>query len=207
MKVYRTVLATAAVVVAASAGAALAAPTGVESPTNCSFAGGATTCSNVGTPVVSTSSPDTNGCTTTTTTVTTTYTRHRGVFNSHGVLLPAPAATIVVTDSGTSCTQQVTMRSLCEGIPATYTEGGTAATPDGVQSTYFSCGVGNNLTIDQLAGLGLLRLFKGYCWNQYNGEQSMWNATAGYDPEAYPQTVTSGYYFVCYQQAASSGGV
>jgi hypothetical protein len=90
----------------ASAGPALAAPGGPESPANCTFSGGVTTCASVSQAVASgstTTIPDVRtGCTTTSTTftTTTTYTAHHGTYNSRGAATSAPAPTSSSTTSG-----------------------------------------------------------------------------------------------------------
>lgn len=106
-------------------GTALAAPAGSESPSNCTFSKGTTTCSHVGDPVVTTSTgTDGAGCTLTykTTTIPTTYSAHRGTYNSAGEAVPAPASTSTestVLDSKV-CPPAKTAKTICEDAGGTF---------------------------------------------------------------------------------------
>jgi hypothetical protein len=94
---------TAGALALSAAGTAVAAPTGPEGPTTCTFSKGMTTC------VSSTASVLTitqSGCTVngSSTTTTTTYTAHQGTYNSNGTAAGTPITTysdpVVVNPSG-----------------------------------------------------------------------------------------------------------
>lgn len=159
MQTHHKVLIGAAALIAASAGAAVAAPSGPESPSNCTFSNGTTTCATVGAPQTtsSVSAPDANGCTitTTTTTVTTTYAAHRGTYNSHGVALPNPASTSSSTsqDAAPSCPSSggtpSAAQAYCESLGYTYNGPSTMTVNGRPQDVHYTCGEGNALTLTQ----------------------------------------------------------
>ena len=192
-------------VTAFAAGPALAAPSGPEGPSNCSFSNGTTTCAYVGDPVVtySTTDPDANGCTTTykTTTVTTSSTAHRGTYNSNGTPVEAPA--------DTSTSETVEDSSYCPPPPANgpgqaaceslgYNYSGTERQQviySQPSTVHFTCGEGNNLTIGQawaIAGTGVHTA----CQQMAATTPNTWGTVQapGY-PETFPAT---GWYYVCY---------
>jgi hypothetical protein len=204
--VFRHVFLAAIAGAAFAAAPALAAPSGAEGPSNCSFSNGTTTCAHVGAPVVtsSTTSPDQNGCTTTseTTTTTTTYSAHRGTYNSNGTSVAAPA------DTSTSSTREVSHycppppsnggpgEAGCKSLGYNYSDTERQQVIYGSPSTvHFTCGEGNDLAIGQAWDIQWTS-FMTACQQLAATTPNTWGTVQapGY-PATFPAT---GWYLVCY---------
>jgi len=195
---------------ALAAAPALAAPAGPEGPSSCSFSNGTTTCAHVGAPVVTTSttSPDQNGCTTTseTTTTTTSYSAHRGTYNSNGTSVSAPA------DTSTSSTREVSTycppppssgpgEAACKALGYNYNSSQYQRVIFRSSVTVrFTCGEGNNLTLQQAQAIGASPVHSAGCAPLNATYPNTWGTwlAPGYGNTGQEPLPPSGWYFICY---------
>jgi hypothetical protein len=209
-KKLATMLVMSSSLIVGAAGAAVAAPAGSESPSNCTFSQGTTTCGTVGAPVSTptTSGPDANGCTTTTTvtTVTTTYTAHHGTYNSHGAAVASPPSTTQTTGTTTShaCpTNTPTAAQVCRDRSLNYEEGGSYTSPQfgfvpgQTYPVFFTCGRGDGLTLAQAQELTPF-LFP--ACRADRGVSHVYNDDPAYDANPFLESnlPATGWYFQCY---------
>lgn len=209
-KKFAAMLVVSSSLIVGAAGAAVAAPAGAESPSNCTFSKGTTTCGTDGASVSTptTSGPDANGCTTTTTvtTVTTTYTAHHGTYNSHGEAVTSPPSSTRTTGtviSQTCPTNTPTAAQICLGQGLNYDEGGTYTSapfgldPGQTYAVFFNCGRGNGLTLAQAQELTPL-LFP--ACRADRGNSHVYNDDPAYDANPYLASnyPATGWYYQCY---------